>query len=139
MTTTIKINEHEYRIGKINAIQQFHVSRRLAPLLGAMGVSLNRLAAGAKGTIEDFAPVIAPATEMLAKMTDEESNYIIFTCLGCVQRVIDGRTQSVAAALSSGSPALMFEDMDMLVLIQLVVSVLKENLGPFLQGLVAEA
>ena len=49
------------------------------------------------------------------------------------------RTQSVAAALSSGSPALMFEDMDMLVLIQLVVSVLKENLGPFLQGLVAEA
>ncbi|WP_175908343.1 phage tail assembly chaperone [Burkholderia sp. BCC1640] len=36
MTTEIKLNGVRYAIGKLNAMQQFHVSRRIAPIIPPM-------------------------------------------------------------------------------------------------------
>ena len=133
MTSTVKIGQHDYRIGKLSALQQLHVSRRLAPILASMGVSLSAISAGAKGSNDDFAAMLAPVTEIVARMPDDEVNYIIFTCLSCVSRVVDNR----AAPVSVGN-ALMFDDLDMKAMLELTVAALKDNLGNFLQGLVAE-
>ena len=135
MKTTIKeVGGNSYRIGKMNALSQFHVSRRLGPILATMGVSLQTLSGGFKPDLMDFAAVLGPATAMMAKMTDEDTNYIIFNCLTVVQR-----KQGDGWANICSDGGLMFEDIEMPDLIRLVVDVLHFNLGNFLQGLVDDA
>jgi len=127
---TIDLDGKTYRIGKMSALAQFHVSRRLAPVLAAVGISLQVLTAGSKASIEDMAAVLGPAAEVMAKMSDDDSNYIIFTCLQVVARKDDERYAPVA----SGG-LLAYQDIDMPIMIRLVVEVLRVNLGNFLQGL----
>lgn len=135
MKTTIKeVGGNSYRIGKMNALSQFHVSRRLGPILATMGVSLQTLSGGFKPDLMDFAAVLGPATAMMAKMTDEDTNYIIFNCLSVV-----ARKQGEGWANICSDGGLMFEDIEMPDLIRLVVDVLHHNLGNFLQGLVDDA
>lgn len=126
----ITIAKNTYRIGKLNALQQFHVARRLAPVLATMGLSLRQLADGSKMSIDDFLPVLGPVTEILAHMTDEDSNYVIFSALSATERKQGDKWGPVVNGVS-----LMFQDMDLPEMMRLVVEVLKENLGGFLMGL----
>jgi len=131
--TTVKVKGINYRIGKMPALAQFHVSRRLAPILAAMGITMSMLK-GDKDkppTFEDFAPILAPATEILSRMSDADSNYVIFTCLQAVSRE---QGEGRFAPVSSGTN-LMFDDIDMVAMIRLVVETLKENLWDFFEGL----
>lgn len=126
----ITINSQTYRTGKINALQQFHVSRRLAPILATMGVSLQQLASGMQMSMDDFMPTLIPVSEMLARMPEEDANYIIFTCLAAVER----KQNDMWAPCVSGT-SMMFQDMDLPTMMRLVVEVCKDNLGAFLKGL----
>lgn len=154
----LRVADHNYRVGRLSALQQFHVGRRLAPVLAVMGVRAARVAAdmargvppgGAEGAegeelerlAEDaelamvFMPVLPAMADVISKMSDEEANYIIFECLGVVEReVTDGRWQ-----VTCTQKQLMFQDdMDMGVLIRLVAAVVQENLSGFLKGLGVE-
>jgi len=80
MNATIKVGAFDYQIGKLNALQQFHITRRLGPILAAMGVPLLKLKMGSTMDLEDFAPLLGPVSDMMAKMSNEDSEYIIFTC-----------------------------------------------------------
>ena len=128
--TELELNGQTYRIGKMSALAQFHVSRRLAPILAAVGVSLQSLTAGMTADLSDFMGTIGPAADVMAKMTDDETNYVLFTCLAVVSRKQDER---FAPVCSGGN--MMFQDIDMLMMIRLVVEVLRVNLGNFLPGL----
>ena len=128
--TEIEINGQTYRIGKLNALAQFHVSRRLAPVLAAVGVSLSSLKEGMKADQQDFVTMLEPISQVMAKMTDEETNDVIFTCLAVVSRKQDDRF----APVQNGTQ-LMFQDIDMPIMLRLVVATLRENLGNFLQEL----
>jgi hypothetical protein len=129
-TTEITVNEQTYRIGKLSALGQFHVSRRLAPVLAAVGISLQSLTQGMKADLSDFTTTLGPVADVMSKMSDEETNYIIFTCLNVVGRKDDNRYAPV-----SQSGTIMYQDIDMPVMLRLVIAVLRENLGNFLQGL----
>ena len=130
---TITIDKVEYRIGKLDALKQFHVSRRLAPLLAEMGISLTMLSKGAGTGIDDFLPILGRIGEMMAKMTDADSNFIIFTSLG----VVDIKQGDKFAPVAVGGN-LMFQDMSMTTMLRLVGETLKDNLGGFLMGLDVE-
>lgn len=130
MDAEFEVAGHTYTVGKLNALTQFHVSRRLAPILAAMGVSLQSLQAGVQRDLSDFASLLEPVTEMMAKMPEEDVNYVIFTCLGVVKRKVGERWAPVANGAS-----LMYEDIDMLAMLRLVVEVVRSNLGAFMQGL----
>lgn len=127
----LEVNGHTYAVGKLNALTQFHVSRRLAPMLAAMGISLQSLQTGMNSSMEDFLPVLGPITDMMAKMPDEDVNYIIFTCLAVVSR----QSGEKFGPITQGQN-IMYEDIDMPTMLRLVVEVVKENLGTFMQGLV---
>lgn len=133
MQTMIKVKGHNYRIGKLNALSQFHISRRLAPVMAAMGITMSMLRGkeGKQPTFDDFAPVLGPVTEMVSRMSDTDSNYIIFTCLATVTREqSDGRYSPICQGQS-----LMFDDIDMVAMLRLVFEVVRENLAGFLQEL----
>lgn len=123
----IEINSATYSIGKMPALVQFHVVRRLTPGLANMGLSFSQIK---QITPETAWGLFAPISEFLANMPEDDANYIIFACLGVVRR-IDGDRQ--AEVLVSGR--LMYEDIDMLVMMRLTIEVLKENLMGFLKGL----
>lgn len=117
-----EINGQQYRSGKLNARQQFHVARRLAPVLGG-------LAAASQGASTDFAHFLQPIADAIAGMSDADCDYILDTCLGVVQR-----QQGSAWALILVNKAQMFDDIDLGVMLQIASKVITENLGGFFQG-----
>ena len=49
MSQELDLNGHRYSIGKLSAKQQFHVSRRIAPIVPTLIPVFVRLAAGGRG------------------------------------------------------------------------------------------
>lgn len=132
MSTKIDINGQTYVIEKLPALAQFHVTRRLAPILATMGISVQSLSAGSKMAIDDFLPVMGPVSEVIAHMSDDEVNYIIFTCLNVVSRQQGDKFARISAP---NVQTLMFADIDMGIMLRLTVEVVKDSLGNFMQGL----
>lgn len=111
-----EIKGQQYRAGRLDAFKQFHVARRLAPLLGGI----------AKGGQGDFSAFLQPMAEALAGMPDADCDFILNTCLAVVQR-----QQGNAWAPIIKGKELMFEDIDMGSMIQITIKVIQENLGSF--------
>lgn len=128
----MKINDINYDIGRISPLKQFHLVRRLMPLLAKSTDGIMALQAGKPQAPTDFARMLAPMVDELARMPDEEAEYIIFTCLSVVRRDTGG--SGFAPVLTSDN-ALMYQDMSMEVMLKLVVEVVKVNLAGFFAGL----
>ncbi|MBR8380711.1 hypothetical protein KDW20_33570 [Burkholderia cenocepacia] len=162
MATEIELSGKRYQIGRLSAMQQFHVSRRIAPIIPSMipvmmkfyteiersrnataNAALAALVAdaGASGTVEQrdvlglvdsIAPVLQPFADALAGLKDEDAEYVFGTCLSVVERQHQNGWAKVWSASHKTS---MFDDMDMGSMLPLVVRVVVENLGPFISGL----
>jgi hypothetical protein len=113
-----------YRAGKMDTFKQFHVSRRLAPVLGG-------LAAVAGGDVKDFTAFLQPIADAIARMSDADCDFILQSCLGVVQRQQGNAWSPVFAGAGK---ALMFDDIDLGVMLQIAVQVIQDNLGGFFQG-----
>jgi len=126
-----EINGHAYRFGKIDALTQFHLVRRLAPVLASVGLSLGKLQ-----QVANAADLLGPAFEVLAKMTDEESNYIIFACLRSVHRK-DGQGAGAGwvALVPTAQNVLAYQDIELPEMLQLTMWALRTNLEGFFKGL----
>lgn len=123
MSGIVEINGQSYRIGRLDAKKQFHVARRLAPLLAGLGGAL-------KGEAKGFAEMVAPIAEALAKMSDEDTDYVIDTCLAVVARQQGEGFQSVMVK----GGGLIFQDIDLPAMLQITVAVIQQNLGSFFPG-----
>lgn len=126
------VQGHDYRLEKLNAMQQFHVSRRVAPILPTLVpifVQMSKagsLTENPSGMVE----VLQPFADGLSKISDAEAEYIISTCLSVVKR---RHMDAWAAVWTNG--VCMFGDMDMGSMVPLIVRVIQESLGPFIAGL----
>lgn len=130
--TEIEVKGHSYRVGKLNAIQQFHVARRLGPALIVAGVSIEMLRNGMNLGQEKMLAMVGPVMDVISKMPDEEVEYVLYTCLGVVQRGEGGKWAQVLASVGGGRPQIMYETLELPELIELCVAVLQENLANFL-------
>jgi hypothetical protein len=125
MNDIVEVGGQKYRIGRIDARKQFHVARRLAPLLAGMS--------GVPDKSAGFAAFLGPLTDALSSMSDEDVDYVLDVCLGVCQR-IQPNGHPAPVMVRGG---LMFEDIDMGQMIQLAVKVIQENLGGFFPGAAA--
>lgn len=130
---TLTVAGINYRIGKLDALKQFHVGRRLGPLLAVMGISAHALMKNMHNSLEDFLPIMPAVMDMMARMGDDEANYIILTCLGVVQREVESGANKWANMTANGQ--LMFQDVDLAAMLRIVAEVVRDNLGGFLKGL----
>ncbi len=128
MNTTVEVNGESYRFGRLDAMKQFHVTRRLLPILAEMGMSAGTIAQ-MRGEASEMGIVglMGPVMEMISKMPDEDVEYIVRTCLAVVKR----QQGEAWAAVQAANGSLMFADIDMTVMIRLTIEVLKENLDGF--------
>jgi hypothetical protein len=125
-----------YRTGKLDAFKQFHLFRKLMPLFSGMGetaatqVSRAAAAAGAPDAVVRWSS-FGPVAQAIADMSQQDSEFIIKTCLAvCTRKNPVG--QWVRLATPAGE--LMFEDIDLGIMLQLSFAVIQDNLAPFFPG-----
>jgi hypothetical protein len=120
------INGVTYSIGKMNAFEQLHVARRLAPMLASLVTSFN--SSLTDGLNEDSILELAtgPLADTFAKMSNDDVNFIVNTCLSACQRK---QERIYSKVMANGS--LMFMDIELDTMMGLVLYVVQENLGRF--------
>ncbi|MDH2613571.1 phage tail assembly chaperone [Acinetobacter baumannii] len=144
------IGNYDYEIGRLNAIDQFHVSRKIAPIIPTIMPILTELAKGelqktieklesaedndvsglAEANLESLGTALQPLMDSFAKMPEDDVDYVIKKCLTVVSR--NGAKVVVRDAI-------MFDDLGMEHILPLTIAVIRTNLGNFIQGLLTKA
>jgi len=118
-----------YRASKLSVFDQLKVSRKLLPVLAGMLGDFQGIKAASQGgdvykALETALPKIA---DSLAEMSEEDTNAIIFPCLSVVAR----QNGKVWVPVMSQNE-LMFDDIDLMSMLQIVGRVVGDSLGNFL-------
>lgn len=120
-----------YSVGNINGVDQFHLFRRLAPMVATMGVQMFQLLSGkqaAEGMSKtDWMLLAAPLVGEMAKMPQEDVDYIIQNSLKVVRR----RDGDAWAPLLNAQGQLMFQNLGMVAMLRIILEVLRHNLDDF--------
>lgn len=130
----LTIKDRRYQIGKVDGWAQFHVARKLAPLLvglGAVGGALLKGEATKDDFLEAAFDAIEPFTKALSEMSMQDSEYVVKTLLSKVQVAQD----STWAFIQNPQGGMQFDFIDMPTMMQLTVAAIKENLGNFISAL----
>lgn len=146
----ITISNKNYTIGRLNALDQLHVSRKIAPIIPSLIPIISEVAKGGLSKVVEsmesgddvelenidlselngLSTALAPLMDVIADMSEGDTNLVIHKCLSVVNR--DG------AVLCRGE-SIMFDDLDMMQILPLVVAVIRKNLGNFIQDLLMKA
>lgn len=130
-----------YRANKLGVFEQLMVSRKLLPILAglmadfscikAMLPATTKLDSGNLDKLEPVFNTLLPRiADELSKLTEEDTNAIIHPCLAMVVRENGKQWTPV---FRSGE--LMFDDIDLFSMLQLVARVVADSLGNFLPEL----
>lgn len=120
----LELDGHTYRIGKLDARAQFHIVRRLAPVLGELAPALQ----GGKGGL-DALPLIATA---VAKLSDADADYCIFGLLKVVHRK---QPNGLGWGPVATENLLMYDDIGMTQMLKLAWESLMFNMSGFFAAL----
>ena len=143
--TELEISGNTYRINSMPAMTQFHVMRKLGPVLPGIVPVLAQAAAtlpqadsqeadGAMATVDGVAAIAMaarPLLDGLAAMADADAEYVINHCLSAVMRR-DAGGKSWSAVHRDG--VTMFDDIDLMASMHLVWAVLRENYTGFFRA-----
>lgn len=143
--TELEIGGNAYRINSMPAMTQFHVMRKLGPVLPGIVPVLAQAAAalpqadgqedgGTMTTVDGVAAIAMaarPLLDGLAAMADADAEYVINHCLSAVMRR-DSGGKSWNAVSRDG--VTMFDDIDLMTSMQIVWAVLRENYTGFFRA-----
>jgi len=129
------IGQGQYRAGKLDARRQFHVARRIAPLVGQLQMLAPALAGknieemSEAETARAFEQALIPFTEELSKMSDADCDYVLDACLSVVQRQQQGGGWQ--AIWNPRAGRMQFEDINVSEMMQIAGQVIMDSLGGF--------
>ena len=127
-TLEIPLSGNTYRINRMELFDQFHVSRKLSPLISCGLLEVIKLAGGsgdAKSKL-DWVLIMGPLSQVMASMSKEDTEMVLSTWVGVVQRQAADKWAPVY-----GSTGLQFEDIDLMVMTRLAIETIKFNLSSF--------
>lgn len=120
-----------YDAGKIDAMRQFHIVRRLAPVLGklaALAPQMDRLKRELADTESER--LLASLGEAVSVMPDADVEYVLNACLDVTQI----RQESGGWAKLRANGVIMFP-IDLATMLGIAAHVLKDNLSGFFDEL----
>jgi hypothetical protein len=153
MAAEVVIDGVPYRIGELTAKQQFHVARRIAPLIAGLGEAAaavppateeasdeddadltpeQRTQAQNARNIKALTPLFREIANSLHSLSDEDCDYVLRTCMGVVMRQQGDHWLPV---WNKAADMPQFADVKLPALLQLSMAVLQENMGGFTLGL----
>lgn len=107
--------------GKLDVFTQLSLARKLAPALPIVDVQLQKENKGK--------PKAILVVMMLAQISDEDSAFVVRKCLSIVMRKQD----TGLARVQADNGSIMFDDITMEEILEMVSWVIEENLGDFLR------
>lgn len=125
-----EIKGQEYRAAKLNVFEQLKISRKLLPLLSGLltEISVIRQLKSGQISIDEAIKTALPAiAQALSDISEDDSNAIIHPCLAVV---VIKQGKSYVPIFSNGQ--LMFDDIDLMSMLEIVVRVVGDSLGNFL-------
>jgi len=131
-----QINGITYTAGKLNAVAQFHIVRRMLPVFSSLAGSSGAVKKAQTADEQEgavFGEVLPKIFDVLAAMKDDDFEYVLFGLLSCVKRREAGGCGW--SAVTTTDKHLMFDDLNMAALTQLAVKAFTANLSDFFQGL----
>jgi hypothetical protein len=134
--TEFESDGHQYRIRKLSAMQQFHLSRKIAPLIPPLIPVFMEMRDSVEGgdNVDKLSLLLQPFADGLAGMSDAAAESILNTCMSALKRRAEVGDLFVPVWGSGNVP--MFADLnDIGKCIPLAVRVVQDNLGPFIAGL----
>lgn len=126
MNLEIELEGFTYSIEKLNAIQQWHVFRRLIPLLSAFSGLANTDKDAVRSSMLSQ---LSPAFSQLQEMSDVDTDFILNTCLSVVKRRDHASGGWMRVMVKPG--LIQFDDIEMSTMLRLTSFVIMENLSPF--------
>lgn len=120
----IKIGSRDYRLTKLDPFKQFQLLRRMGSLLpaimGAVKVPDKIMGAGF-------------ISNAISQLSDENSDFVINTCLRACQL----KQGTVWADVMNANNSLMFKELELPDILEIVWRVLEFNFRPFIPDLLA--
>jgi hypothetical protein len=120
-----EIKGQTYKATKMDARAQFHIVRRLAPVLGELAP------AAASGKVQGL-DALPPLANAIAKLTDADADYCLFGLLAVISRK---QPQGMGWSPVCTTNLMMYDDIDMVVMLQLAWKALEFNMSGFFAAL----
>lgn len=121
----VTIGTRNFRSTKMDPFKQFHVLRRMGSLFPSLAGAIR---------VEDKMLAAGYIMAALSRLADDDANFIINSCLATC-KIQQG---SLWADVIDGSGNLMFQDMQLPDIMELVWKVLKDNYAPFMKDLLSK-
>jgi hypothetical protein len=139
-TNEFEIGADKFKVGKLDAFAQFHVTRRLGPLLAELFPVLQKIAKAQSemaGLSEEeklkrMMETAAPVMEALAKLSDTDADYVLYRLLSVVE-VFQPKFSSWAKVATQTQ--LVMQTLEFPVLLQAAGRSLMFNLSGFFDSL----
>lgn len=122
-----------FKLNKIDAFKQFHIVRRMGPILGdiiPVAQKLHKMKRenmSEEETMESIAALSAPIMTGISKLSDEDSNKVLLgLCSSVEMQQASGNWARVAT-----DAGLMFQDLDLPTLLQIAGRAFMYNVSGF--------
>lgn len=141
MDNDFEVNGRKFKLNKIDVMKQFHVARKISPLLGSALPAMKEMAALSKNggfdklgegdKLEKISKVMIPFIEGIGKLSDEDSEMVLTSLLSSTEVYQD--EHKVWAPVAKGKIILM-QDLELPTLLQVAGRSFMYNLSGFFQG-----
>jgi hypothetical protein len=133
----------DFKLCKLDAFKQFHVVRKVGPILADLlpamkdiGKVKNVESLPSDEQMENVAKVAAPVMTGLSKLSDRDAEFVLCVLLSCVEmKRPEGNWARVARVEDKDNCFLMFQDMELPMLMNLAGRAFMYNLSGFFAGL----
>jgi len=128
------IGERNFKLNKVDAFKQFHIVRRLGPVIGEIipvAQKLHRLQKDNLSEAEMYdqiSQLAGPIFAGMAKLSDDDANRVLLGLCSAVEMQQMPKGNWARVATDAG---LMFQDLDLVMLMQIAGRAFAYNLGNF--------
>lgn len=127
------IMNRNFKVSKIDAFKQFHIVRRLAPILGDLAPIAMKFSKMDQSELkQDQFEALSPVLNGLAKLSDKDADLILYGLLSAVE--IQQAEFGNWAKISDGK-TLFFTDLELPILVQAAGRAFMYNLSGFFAAL----
>lgn len=133
-----EIRGRKFRLGKIDALKQFHVARRISPILSDALPAMKQMKALEAGggfdaladddKMEKIASVMTPFIKGMSSLPDQDAEMVLFSLLSCVDVYQD---QFKTWSRVANDKMIMMQDLDLPTLLQAAGRSFMHNLSGF--------
>lgn len=131
----ITLQDKNFRIGKLSALQQFYVFKRLSPVLPAIAIGIGSLKSFADADSKEermpnneLVGLFSPIIDVFSKIPDDEMDFILKTSLSVVQ-IQSGKEWHPVAV----NGQIMYDSIDVADMLTLVYYVNRDDILNFIQ------